>query len=394
MKQLIFSFVLIFAACLAHAQSISDLRKKKTDTEKALKFTSSLLEEARKNEKTSLNKLRLINSQIQNRQNYIESINSELTVADYYINENTEVVSLLQSDLDKLKEEYAMMIRFAQKNKNTYDMLIFLFSANDLNQAYKRFLYLRQYAKYRKTQAEIIVALSGLIHQKVSSLENQRKQKVALLAGKREETQLLEQEKNEQGRYLSELKKKQQDLRKKLQQQQKDQDELNKAIERMLEEEARKMAAKGAFQLTPEQKLIAADFENNKGRIPWPVERGIITGRFGVHAYPVLAQIQIKNNGIDISTQNGSKARAVFEGEVSRVFAISGGNMAVIVRHGSFLSVYSNLKEVFVKPGQNVKIKQEIGTIFTDGTDGNKTVLKFQVWKENQKLNPEDWISK
>ena len=379
---------------MAHAQSISDLRKKKTDTEKALKFTSSLLEEARKNEKTSLNKLRLINSQIQNRQNYIESINSELTVAEYYINENTEVVSLLQSDLNKLKEEYAMMIRFAQKNKNTYDMLIFLLSADDLNQAYKRFLYLRQYAKYRKTQAEIIFALSGLMDQKVSSLENQRKQKVDLLAGKREETQLLEHEKNEQGRYLSELKKKQQDLRKKLQQQQKEQDELNKAIERMLEEEARKMAAKGAFQLTPEQKLIAADFEKNKGRIPWPVERGIITGRFGVHAHPVLAQIQIKNNGIDISTQNGSKARVVFEGEVSRVFAISGGNMAVIVRHGSFLSVYSNLKEVFVKPGQKVKIKQEIGTIFTDGTDGNKTVLKFQVWKENQKLNPEDWISK
>ncbi|MCW0481447.1 murein hydrolase activator EnvC family protein [Gaoshiqia sediminis] len=393
MKRLVFGFVFVLALWSAQGQSLTDLRKKKTDAEQALKYTSSLLEEARKHEKASLNKLRLINSQIQTRNDFIGNINVELNIIDRYIAENTEVVNMLKSDLDELKKEYASMVRFAQKNKNSYDVLLFLLSADNLNQAYKRFLYLRQYAKYRKAQAEIITSLSGLIDQKISSLEKQRQQKANLLLGKREETKLLENEKREQDQYLSSLKLKQQDLRKKLREQEKEQEELNRAIQRMLEEETRKMQAKGEFQLTPEQQLVAADFEKNKGRIPWPVERGVITGRFGVHAHPVLKQIQVKNNGIDISTRKGTPARAVFGGEVSRVFAISGGNMAVIIRHGSFLSVYSNLKEVFVNAGQKVEIKQEIGSVFTDESDGNKTVLKFQVWKESQKLNPEDWIT-
>ena len=145
--------------------------------------------------------------------------------------------------------------------------------------------------------------------------------------------------------------------------------------------------------MTPEQKLISDNFEQNRGRLPWPVERGMIVEKFGVHAHPVLRNIQIENNGIDISTTAGSKARAIFKGEVSRVFAISGGNMAVIVRHGNYLSVYSNLKDVHVKAGDKVETRQELGTIYTDSQGGANTILKFQIWKENQKLNPEQWIA-
>ena len=394
MKRFSFSIFLIVLVLSCSGQSISELRERKNSAEQMIKYTSTLLDEAGKDEKSSLNKLNLISSQIRNRNDFIQNINSELVLLDEFILDNTDVISMLQNDQAALKREYASMIRFAQKTRNSYDLLIFLLSAEDMNQAYKRLLYLRQYTSYRKTQAEVIHSISVLISKELAGLEEQKQQKIQLIENKRNENFQLEKEKEEQSQYVSSLQKKQQDLRRKLREQEKAQEELNRAIERLLAEETKKSTVTGQFVMTPEQKLISADFEKNRGRIPWPVDRGLITEHFGVHAHPVLKQLVVKNNGIDISTQKGGRARAVFAGEVSKVFAISGGNMAVIIRHGSFLTVYSNLKEVYVKAGQKVSLKQEIGSIFTDTNDDNKTVLKFQIWKENQKLDPEGWISK
>ncbi|MGV8134828.1 MAG: murein hydrolase activator EnvC family protein [Mangrovibacterium sp.] len=395
MKRFLSGIFPVLFVISSFGQSMTDLRSKKEYAEQAIRLTSTLLEEARKNEKATLNKLNLISRQIENRNVLIENINAEYVLLDKYVTENTEVVDMLQADLADLKKEYAAMIRFAQKSKSSKDLMIFLLSSESLNQAYKRLLYMRQYTRYRKIQLEGISALSALIKEKAAALEKQKQQKLQLINSKQEENLLLEREKKEQNRSVASLRQKQQDLRRKLKEQEKIQDELERAIEKLIQEEARKTGGQvEKYAMTPEQKLIAADFEKNKGRLPWPVERGIITERFGVHPHPVLKQITVKSNGIDISTQSGSKARAVFSGEVSRVFAISGGNMAVIIRHGTFLTVYSNLKEVFVKAGQKVSLKQEIGSIFTDDNDDNKTVLKFQVWKENQKLNPQEWISR
>ena len=393
MRSLFLSLLFFLCGLSLFGQSLTELRDKKNNTSQVIKYTSGLLQEAQKNEKASLGKLKLLNSQIQNRNQLIENINAEIDVLDQYIEENTKVSEMLSKDLANLKKEYASMIRFAQKNKNSYDLIIFLLSSENINQAYKRMLYLKQYARYRKSQADVIQSINDLLEQKIASLQKKKQEKADLLTSKNDETQQLLSEKNQQGRFIQSLKTQQRSLRKKLREQQKEQESLNREIERLLEEEARKSREKGQFEMTPEQKLVAADFEKNKGRIPWPVARGIITEHFGVHAHAVLKNIQVKSNGIEINTQKSSKARAVFDGVVSKVFAISGGNMAVIIRHGSFLSVYSNLKEVFVKTGQTVKTKQEIGEIFTDPNDDNKTVLKFQVWKENQKMNPEDWIS-
>ncbi|RKD92287.1 murein hydrolase activator EnvC family protein [Mangrovibacterium diazotrophicum] len=389
MKRLLFIFSFLLAISSLQAQSIAELRAKKSDAEKQIRLTNSLLEEAQKNEKASLSKLQLLKSQIAYRSEIIESINSEIEVVDWSIANNNEIIGMLQSDLDRLKKEYASMIRFAQKNKNSYDLLIFLFSADNVNQAYKRWLYLRQYAKYRRSQADIIRTVSESLDENLVKLNEKKELKTELLQVKITEFETLEKERGQQNSTVATLQKKQRELRIEIKEQQKIQDELDRQIQKILEEEAKK----SGYALTPEQKLIASDFEKNKGRIPWPVARGIITEHFGVHSHPVLKQIQVRSNGIDISTAAGSKARAVFEGEVSRVFAISGGNMAVIIRHGSFLSVYSNLREVTVKPGQKVALKQEIGTIFTDPADGNTTVMKFQIWKESQKLDPEEWIS-
>lgn len=389
MKRLLFIFSFLLATVGLQAQSIAELRAKKSDAENQIRLTNSLLEEARKNEQASLSKLQLLKSQIAYRSQIIESINSEIEVVDWSIANNNEIIGMLRSDLERLKKEYASMIRFAQKNKNSYDLLIFLFSADNVNQAYKRWLYLRQYAKYRRSQAEIIRTVSGSLDENLVKLNQKKQLKTELLQVKVAEFETLEKERGQQNSTVASLQKKQRELRTQIKEQQRIQDELDRQIQKILEEEAKK----SGYALTPEQKLIANDFEKNKGRIPWPVARGIITEHFGVHSHPVLKQIQVRSNGIDISTAAGSKARAVFEGEVSRVFAISGGNMAVIIRHGSFLSVYSNLREVTVKPGQKVALKQEIGTIFTDPSDGNTTVMKFQIWKESQKLDPEEWIT-
>lgn len=394
MRSILFCTMLLFFGLLLQGQSLTELRAKKVNTSQVIKYTSSLLEKARKNERVTIGKLRLLNNQIGQRNRLIGNINDEIGALDYYINENTEVVSMIRYDFDELKKEYAAMIQFAQKNKNTYDKIIFLFSSDNINQAYQRSLYLRQYAKYRKKQANLLQVLTGLLDRKIVDLNKLKDDKLILIGEKENEAGQLLSEKNQQSKYVQSLKKRQRELRNKLRNQQKIQDKLNREIEKLVEEQARQARKKGGFELTPDQKLIAADFEKNKGRIPWPVERGIITEKFGVHAHPILKQVKVKNNGIDITTSKNSKARAVFAGEVSRVFAISGGNMAVIIRHGSFLSVYSNLQEVFVKAGVKVKLKQEIGLIYSDKNEGDKTILKFQIWKESQKQNPELWISR
>ncbi|KOH43786.1 murein hydrolase activator EnvC family protein [Sunxiuqinia dokdonensis] len=391
MKSLFLSLFFLLAVLSAGGQSLTDLRAKKDNTTKVIQYTSTLLQEAEKSEKATLGRVQLLNTQIQNRNQLIQSLNDEIKLLERYIDENTQVSEMLKSDLETLRKEYAAMIRFARKNKNSYDMLIFLLSSENLNQAYKRMLYLRQYAKYRKSQAEVIQTISGLLDEKVVELEQQKQEQAQLLASKSDEARRLMGEKSEQSRQVQSLQQQQRDLRKKLREQQQEQEKLDREIERLLAEEAKKAREDGALEMSPEQKLLAAGFENNRGRIPWPVERGVITERFGVHAHPVLKNIQVKSSGIEITTQANSEVRAVFDGEVSRVFAVSGSNMAVIIRHGSFLSVYSNLKEVNVAAGQQVKTKQKIGTVFSDE---NKAALKFQVWRENQKMNPEEWISK
>jgi septal ring factor EnvC (AmiA/AmiB activator) len=273
---------------------------------------------------------------------------------------------------------------------------MFLLSAEDFNQAYRRYLYLKQYSNHRKTQAETIGAVQVVLQENIKKLEQQKATKQQLIGETRQEAQKLTTEKQQQNQEIRKLQKQQQSLRQKLNQQRRVEQQLENEIQRVIEEEARKNTDAGApaFALTPEQKLVGDNFEQNKRRIPWPVERGVITEHFGIHSHPVLKNVQIRNNGINIATEAGSKARAVFNGEVSRVFAITGGNTAVIIRHGNYLTVYSNLREVVVKKGDKVSTKQNIGTVFTDAEDGNKSILKFQIWRENQKLNPEEWIVK
>lgn len=396
---LIFLVILLISPAV-HSQSLDELRKKKEKTSEQIKYTTRLLEEARKNEKQTLNKYKILNKQIELRTNLINGINSEVGVLGEFIDQNAWLVSSLNYDLEELKKEYANLILFAQKNQTNYSKVLFVLSSNSFNQAYKRIMYLRQYTEYRKKQAELIQWIRDLIQVKVKNLERQKTEKETLLQSKKREADQLNKEKKQQGQNLATLQQKQKEFEKKLREQQKIDAQLSREIQKIIDEEIQKAKAKAkesgktTYEMTPEEKLASANFEQNKRRLPWPVERGVITDHFGVHEHPVLKNIQVKNNGIDISTSEGAKARAVFAGEVSRVFMVSGGNWAVIIRHGKYLTVYSNLVNVQVKPGDKVAIKQTIGTVGTDSSDEDKTVLKFQIRKETATMNPEEWIAR
>lgn len=388
--------LLLFFQTLGFSQSITDLQKKKQNAAKEIEYTSKLLNQVQQNEKSSLNKLQLINNQIKERNNIISSINEEINVYQEFINDHTLVIEMLGNDLQLLKNEYAEMIRSAYRNRNSYDKALFILSADNFNQAYRRYLYMKRYAEYRENQAGVIENIQEVLNQNSIKLEERKTTRRELMDETQKETEKLSGEKQLQNSEIQKLQKEQRSLRQKLEQQRKIEQQLEREIQRIIEEEATKTKGTGTkgFALTPEQKLVGDSFSQNKKRLPWPVERGIITEHFGIHSHAVLSNVQIRNNGINITTESGAKVRSVFNGEVTRVFAITGGNSAVIIRHGKYLSVYSNLREVTVKKGDKVATKQEIGTVYTDREDGNKSILKFQIWEENQKLDPEDWLGR
>jgi murein hydrolase activator len=396
--QLITAGIIIFSLSLngmiLNAQSLDELRKKKQSTSEDIRYTNELLGKVNESQKTTLNRLRLLNNQIEQRNQLISAMSSEVSLLQMLIDDNTTVVEMLTSDLGKIRQEYARMVNFAWKNKNAHDKILFFLSAENFNQAYRRFIYFKQYADYRKKQTEVMVSLQNILSRKINDLQIQHETQQSVMSDKVTENIKLTVQKKEQNSIARELQKKKTDLQKKLTQQRRIEQQLAGEIQQIIEEETKKTAktGKSGFEMTPEQQVNGTSFEQNRRRLPWPVEKGIITEKFGIHPHPVLERVTVNNNGINITTETGSKARAVFNGEISRVFGITGGNMAVIIRHGQYLTVYSNLVNIIVKKGDKIATKQNLGTIYTDNGDDNKTVLKFQIWKESQKLNPEDWL--
>jgi len=396
MRILLVTGVFMMVCFIGFSQSVDELQKKKQEAENEIKYTTKLLSEVQQNQKLSLNRLQLLNRQIDQRNAVISSINSEINLYQQLIDNNTLAIRIMTSDITDLKKEYAELIRSAYRNRNAYDQILFLLSAENANQAYRRYIYMKHYTTFRQGQAEIIQAIQEILNKKAENLEQQKLIKIQLVSDTKIEAQQLSREKIQKNSEVQKFQKEQQDLRKKLQQQREVEQRLEREIQKIIEEETRKSKAAGTtgFSLTPEQKLVGDNFSQNKKRLPWPVERGVITEHFGINQHPVLTNVQTRNNGISITTEAGAKVRAIFNGEVSRVFGITGGNTAVIIRHGKYLTVYSNLREATVKMGDKVSTKQTIGTVFTDAEDGNKSILKFQIWLENQKLNPEEWIGR
>jgi septal ring factor EnvC (AmiA/AmiB activator) len=377
-------------------QSLEELRKQKEKTASEIEYINNLLKETNSNAKASLNRLAVLERQIKLQDNLINNITGEIGYLDTSIHQNSKRIDSLSVELESVKIKYASMIRYANRNQNRDNQLLFLLSSQDFNQAYKRLIYLRQYADYRRKQAERISEFKNSIGGQLIQFNKRKEEKQNLLVSKVKQTQIIEQQKKQQNDVYADLQQKEKDLKHKLENQRKAELRLQQEIERVISDEAKKVTRKKSkepgLSLTPAEKVLSGDFSNNRGKFPWPVQRGVITDHFGDHPHAVLKYVVVRNSGIDITTQANAKARAIFKGEVTKVVAIPGANYAVIIRHGNYLTVYSNLSEVFVKAGQSVEIKDEIGSIFTDSNDDNKTVLKFQLWRESTKLDPEDWL--
>jgi septal ring factor EnvC (AmiA/AmiB activator) len=375
------------------------LKNNKKKIEAEIEYNSRLLEETKKNKKTTLDQLLILKNQIASRENLIQTINQQIEAAEEQIELNNQIIRELKHDLENLKAEYAKMIYYAYKNRSSFDRIMYIFAASDFNQAFKRLKYFQQYANYRKTQAELIINTQEDIRTTVSDLEEHKQEKTALLMSLKEERDRLSSTRQQQNSTYSSLNRKEKELVNTIREKEKAANKLQKEIEKIIAEEIRLASKKsgttktGSFALTPAEVQLSTSFEDNKGGLPWPLEKGIISSTFGEHAHPVLKQVKTKNNGIDILTDDNMKARAVFSGEVTRVMSIPNYNYVIMIRHGEYLSVYSNLSEVYVEKGQQISTKQEIGKIHTDLKE-MKTELHFELWKGKSLLNPSNWLAK
>lgn len=393
--------VMLISMMTAFGQSKSELEKQKQQLLQDIEFTNKLLNETAQNKKTTLSELNLLSSKINKRQELINTILREVELIEEQIEETRAIVSSLESDLARLKNEYARMLYHTYKNQSQYDRLMFILSSEDFNQAYKRIKYFQQYAKHRQEQASAIEATQKVLESKTAELADKKLKMAYLVEDKEKEKIQLSTEMDEQDKIVANLKQKEGELKKQLKQKQRDAKKLEKAIARIIEEEIRKAkkkaektggtTTKSGFALTPKELELSGKFSTDQGKLPWPAERGVITSSFGEHPHPTLPSIKIENNGIDITTDKGIKARTVYEGTVSAVVSIPGAHKAVILRHGEFLSVYANLEDVLVKMGDKLGVKQDLGTVVTNREDG-KTILHFEIWKGATKLNPAKWI--
>jgi len=403
-KYLILALLLFGGAVVwSQTEGKAELQKQKSQLDQEIEYTNNLLQETKKSRQTSMNELSILNSRIDKREALIRTITAEINWLEREIAKNKLMIDKQKEELKTLKEEYAGMIYYAFKNRNVYDRMMFIFSSEDFNQAYRRMKYFQQYSTFRKAQALQIKDKQQEIEYRIAGLEEQVDEKETLKQEKIDEKRRLDRNMKEKDETVQSLSSKERELKRSLNEKEKAARRLQNAIEAIIAEEIRKAAeaAKAAgtappeqlFALTPEQIELSSTFAANKGKLPWPTERGILSGRFGEQPHPVLKGIKIKNNGVDIMTNTGSDARAVFEGEVTRIISVPKYNNVVIIRHGEYLTVYSNLDDVMVSVGDQIAIKQRLGVIHTN-SDEAKTELHFEIWKGKELLNPSQWMAK
>jgi septal ring factor EnvC (AmiA/AmiB activator) len=398
-KNILTLILFILVCSVTNAQTKKQLEQKKRKLQEEISYTNKLLKKAEKNRQASLNELIKLNKKISTRQELVNTINQEIKILNLQIVQKQTLIKSLENDLNNLKSEYANMIYAAYKHHNDYDKLAYIFSAENFNQAYKRLKYLQQYAEYRKKQAEAIAKTKEKLLKEVAELEKKKQEKQQLLNEKTKETNLLAKEKSTQEKTIAQLQQQERELRKKLKDAQLQASKLDEAIQKIISEEIRKAKenkkatskSSNGFPMTPEALKLSNSFAANKGKLPWPVEKGVITGKFGEQPHPVLKEVIVKNNGIDITTEKEANVRAVYDGEVSSVVIIPGAGKVVMVRHGEYLTVYSYLSEVYVKKGDKVSIKQPLGKLVKDSSSTDSK-MHFEIWKGMTKLNPDYWI--
>ena len=381
--------VLSAVAVLA-ADSVKDLQKKQKQLQEEIEQTNKMLKQTKRDESATLNKLQLLGQNIKTQKKLINTLDHEITALNREMRQLSSTRDSLQSVLEGYKADYAQMVRQSHYARMQQSPLLFLLSSDSFQQLARRTRYLQEFAHFRQQQVRRIENTQAEIDNQNALLQANKSDKQAALSTRKREQENLKRDERKQQNMLNQLKTKEKDLSKQIQQKQKRVNELNKKIDDIVRKQAEKASK---TSLTKEQQLIAGGFEANKGRLPWPVEKGMISGHYGKQQHPVYSQVTIDNKGIYLQTTAETKARAVYKGEVTSCFMV-GGTYAVIVQHGNYRSVYSNLSKLNVKQGDKVDTKQVIGTIFTDPEQDQKTELYFQIYKDRNILNPELWIAK
>lgn len=408
----IFLFFGIFLCFSVFSQTKDELKKQKSSIEKEISYTTNLLNKTNANKSKSLSYLRVLNMQISNKESLLKTLNIEISLLGNQIRKTERsIIEIQQSIIDEqqelvlLKGEYAKMIYACFKEKGNRNDLIFIISAEDFNQAYKRMVYLKQYASFRKNQVDKIIESQknlaikeDVLTKKNNHLVLESASKMNLIGAKKQELNSISDTKQEKQELVKKLSKSEKLFKKQLKDKQKRAKALDDEIRKIIAEEIRKAREEAekknkGFALTPEAMALSSEFNNNKGKLPWPLEKGVIIQRYGKQKHTFLAGIETFNNGIDIVTDENMNIRAVFDGTVSRIFFIKGEGKAILLNHGEYFTVYSGLKEVSVKVGDKMLAKEKIGIVFTQEIE-EKTELHFEIWKGYDKQDPSKWLFK
>ena len=402
--------IIVVIPLFCFSQNKDQLKDQKKALEKEISYTSSLLNKTKKNKKESMRYINYLDKKISSQERLIQISNIELNLIKKQILKLESKIESTEKQIDKkgkeiiaLKKEYAKMLYSLQKNKNDRNNLMFVMSSQTFNQAYKRVLYLREYSRLRKSQLVQIQKSQDSLSVKSERLLKQRNlitkkkdESLVLISNKKQNLDKILESKNEKNKVVANLQKSENIFLKKIKEQQKQSRLIEEQIKRIIEEEIKAARAKlkeknSTMSLTPEARLLSDEFSANRGNMPWPLEQGLIVTYFGKQKHHVFGNVETFNNGINIATSEDAIIRSVFKGKVSRIFFIKGEGKAVLINHGEYFTVYSGLKTVAVKLGDEVLTKEKIGTVLTDSGEG-KTELHFEIWQGYEKLDPSLWL--
>lgn len=395
-KFLVLLFLLMINIA-AWSQSAEALEKKINSIQKDIKLAEKLLKETSKNKETTINQVSLLQTQIKQRESLIRTYQNQVNALNRDIQKNKNEIAALKKDLTLFQKEYANLLLIAYRNKGKTNNLLFIFSSEDFNQAMRRMRYIRELNDLVKVKIEEIKDTQEKINEQLEKNESNRREIEKVMAKEKEENASLKKDRDKLNKDVASLKKKESQIQSDIKKKENETKKLKKQIEKIIAEEIKKAKEREELAKKNNTKSVdynlSSNFAQNKGKLPYPVEQGIITGKYGLSPHPTQKKVTVNNNGVDISTTKGAKARSVFDGEVSYVM-LQGNNNVILIRHGLYFTLYSNLEKVFVKAGEKVTTGQEIGRVHTNVSDG-KTILHFEIWQENRTtVNPALWIKK
>lgn len=370
---------------------------KRIQLQQEIKQTTAILNQINKNKIATFSRYQALQQQIKSRLELIAILEKEVEHLSQSITRTAEVVTALNEDIERLRNEYSGLVRSAYRQRLMKSRPLFILSSSSFNNAFRRWQYLRQYDHYRQKQARLIIETEKTLRRKLNVLEQRKSDKENLLQSSRRQSELLSIELQTKDRILQELKEDERHALNELKKKELDAQKLNAAIEKIIKEEMERnrlaASASASKPNAPAAETVSNNFINNKGKLPWPVKKGFITGRFGVQPHPTIQSVKISNNGVDISTEKGANAYAVFNGNVVSVQYIPGFQYVVIIQHGNYYTVYAKLEQVSVKKDDVVKTRSPIGIVNTDPI-ANTTEIHFEIWHDKQRLDPEVWIAK